>query len=329
MLPRSFLLVLSLLLVAACRPQPVPLPPDPVTVQLKWVHQAQFAGFYVAREMGYYAAENLDVTFVEGGPNINIVAQVARGQATFGVSGPQEILIDQSQGEPVTAIAAIFRRSPLVFLTLADSGLQRPADFLGRRAALGGVVDGELQFASMLNHLGLDSAQVEIVPYAYDYTSFFGGDAEITLAYTTSGLIRMRQQGRRVNVIWPGDYGVHLYADTLIAANSLIAQNPELATRFLRATLKGWRRAVEDPQMAVQITLLYARETDADLQMQMMEASVPLIHTGEDQIGWMRPKVWQETHDLLLEQGLLGAPLELEQVYTLHFLEEIYGEVAP
>ncbi|MFH2116229.1 MAG: ABC transporter substrate-binding protein, partial [Spirochaetota bacterium] len=143
--------------------------------------------------------------------------------------------------------------------------------------------------------------------------------------YSTGGVIRLRQAGYKVNLIWPGDYGSHMYGHTLITTDRMIAENPDLVTRFLRATLRGWREAIEDPEAAVAVTLKYAREKDSKLQTRMMEASVPLIHTGEDPIGWMRAAVWERTHQLLLEDGLLAGPVDPDKVYTMEFLQRIYG----
>jgi len=318
-------LLLAFTLIAACTPQEIEQPPDQVTVQLKWVHQAQFAGFYLAQEQGYYAAENISVTFVEGGSGINPLEPVINGEADFGVGAPDDILVQRSHGEPIVAIATIFRRSPIVFAALADSGIEAPADFLGRSVAVTGTVDLEIQFRALMNKLNLDVSQVELMPHSYDLTRLYVGEVDVISVYLTGGVIRMRQDGHQVNLIWPNDYGIHMYADTLATTDQMIAQNPDLVTRFLRATLRGWRAAIEKPEAAVAATLQYARESDPELQAQMMAASVPLIHTGEDQIGWMRAEVWQGMHDMLLEQGLLDAPVDLDKVYTMEFLREIYG----
>jgi NitT/TauT family transport system substrate-binding protein len=319
------LLFLAVVLLVACGQQETGPPPDEVTMQLKWVHQAQFAGFYVAQDQGYYSEENLKVTFVEGGPGIDHIKSVTSGQSDFGVAVPDRILAARSQGMPVAAIATIFRRSPLVFVSLADSGIDSPDDFLGRVAAVEGG-DGVLPLEAMLSNLDLDFHQIEIVPYDYSYASLYAGDADITSSYSTAGLLRIRRAGYEVNLIWPGDYGVHLYSDTLITSDQMIAKNPDLVTRFLRATLRGWHEAIEEPETAVEITLSYAKDTDLELQTEMMEAQILLIQTGEYQIGWMRAEVWQGMHDILLEQGVLDEPVDLDAVYTMEFLHAIYGE---
>jgi len=283
----------------------------------------------VAQEKGYYAQENLKVNFLEGGPGVDIAQRVLSGQADFGVLAPEFILMARSQGQPLTSISAIYRRSAVVFVARADSGIVRPADFLGKTVATksesGAVVDLETQFYAMMNQLGLDVSQVNIVPYDSDYTAFYQGEADVTAAYFTGGLIRMRQQGLQLNLIWPADYGVHFYSDTLVTTDELVAENPDLVLRFLRASLRGWQTAIEDYTQAVAITLEYAQVKDAALQTAMMEAMLPLVHTGEDHIGWMKAERWQGMYDILHEQRLLAAPFDVQRAYTLRFLQEIYG----
>jgi NitT/TauT family transport system substrate-binding protein len=294
-------------------------------VQLKWVHQAQFAGLYVAQEKGYFAEEKIAVDFIEGGSDIDIVGEVTSGNAQFGVTAPEHIIKERLAGKNVIAIAAVFRRNPLVFVSKKGSGIKRPSDFLNRRLATS--EDGKVQLASMMNRLGLDISKTRSINYDYQYNSFINGEADITSGYTTGGIMRLLNKGHKLNIIFPSDYGIHLYSDTLFTTDELIARNADLVKRFLKATLQGWREAVENPREAVEITMKYAREKDPILQMKMMEAQLPLIQTGEDQIGWMKPEIWNGMHQLLLEQKIIPEPVDLEKVYTTRFLENIYGKM--
>lgn len=318
-------LLVAMALFAACGADKNEHSPDQVTIQLKWIHQAQFAGFYVAQEEGYYADENISVTFVEGGTGVDPAGQVAAGQADFGVDGGDRILASRSQGRPVVAIAVIFRKNPFAFVAMADSGITEPADFLGRTAAIGDA-QGDLQFAAMMNKLGLDAQQVDIIPYMTDYSNFYDGEADITLGYSTGGLIRIRNAGYDINLIWPSDYGVHLYADTLITSDQIINGHPDMVTRFLRATLNGWRTAIENPELAVNATLRYAADEYHDMQIEMFNAAIPLVHTGEQQIGWMRPDVWDSMYQTLLDQDVLAQPFDMTTAYTMTFLTNVYEE---
>lgn len=323
-LPLIFLLLVSCTLFS---PQKTPL--DEVKLQLKWTHQAQFAGFYMAQDRGYYEQENIRVLFQEGGQYINSTRQVADREADFGVLSPEAILEARCKGEPLVAIAAIYRRSAVVFVAMADSGIVKPADMIGRTIALtneqGAIVDLELQFYAMMNKLGLDYSQCNIVNHDPTYETFYQGKTDVSVAYSTAGLIKIRQKGYKVNLIWPSDYGIHFYSDTLAATDEMVRDKPELVTRFLRASLKGWQDAIDDYQQAVEVTMKYVSIPDEKLQTAMMEAQLPLVHTGEDHIGWMEPAIWDGMYQTLLKQDLLAAPFDVKDAYSMEFLHKIYG----
>ena len=329
---RIFSMLLLVIAVIACEPQQAKRTPDEVTLQLKWLHQAQFAGFYVAQEKGYYAKENIKVEFLEGGQGIDNAGSLISGKTDFGVVAPEDVLIKRSQGAPLTSLAAIYRRSAVVYISMADSGIIRPADFMGKKVAAAGTAgairDFEFQFYALMKKLGLDSKKLKIITYDPDYVAFYKGEVDVTAAFATGGLIKMRQKGLKLNLIWPSDYGIHFYSDTLATTDRLIVENPGLVSRFLRASLKGWQDAIEDYRQAVAVTLKYSQIKDQELQTAMMEAMLPLVHTGEDQIGWMKAEVWQGMYQILLEQRLLARPFDIDQAYTLRFLKEIYGEKA-
>jgi len=215
------LLIMSVSIPIACTPRASDKPVDEIVIQLNWEHQAQFAGFYVAQEKGYYGAENIHATFLTGGPGHDAIEQVIIGRADFAVSAPEEVLEQNSQGQPVVAIATIYRRNPSLFVTLADSGIERPADFMDRTAAVYGS-DGELQFKAMMRRLGLDISRVHIGPFLLDYTLFYTGVVDITYAYSTRDVIVMQKEGHAVNLIWPDDYGIHLFGDSLVTTDKMI-----------------------------------------------------------------------------------------------------------
>jgi NitT/TauT family transport system substrate-binding protein len=319
------------LLVAAlaCEPQSEKRVLDEVTVQLKWVHQAQFAGLYVAQEKGHYAREGIKVNFLEGGAGIDNVEALTSGRAQFAVTTPEDALISRSRGVPLKAIAAIYRRSAVVFLARADSRITRPRDFLGKTVAAGNTGganrDFEFQLIAMIKKLGLSISQIGVVPYDPRYTAFIDGGVDVTAAFSTAGLILLRQKGLKLNLIWPGDYGIHFYSDSLVTTDDMIREKPDLVLRFLRATLKGWQEAVGNLPEAVAVTLEYARVKDPQFQTAMMESLMPLVHTGEDRIGWMKPAVWKGMVDVLLDQQILDAPFDVSQAYTMRFLAEMYG----
>ena len=322
----SGVLVLLVMLLAACGTSEVTEPPDQITVQLAWAHEALFGGFYAADQRGYYAEEDLEVTFLpRPGPGSDTIAPVLDGTADFGLDYGAGLVISRAQDRPTVAIATIYRRHPLVFITLAESGLSRPQDLPGhtiRTLVPGGSASA---FEAMMTRLGLDPESVREVDVGYDLSPFFAGELDIWPGFLNYDVLIAREQGYEVNLILPEDYGVHLYGYTLFASEQLIKENPDLVLRFLRATLRGWQWAIENPEEAGPLALKYDSTLDAALQAAIMEASVPLVYTGEDDIGWMRAEGWEGMYDVLLEQGLLAEPFDVHEAYTMEFLEGIYG----
>ena len=323
-----FLLLAILLLSCQCQLKPGQ-PPDEVTLQLKSMHQAQFAGFYLAQEKGYYSQENIKVTFLEGEKDLAIVQRIVYGEADFAVIAPESVLTARSQGQPVTAIAAIYRQSPIVYVALSDSGILRPRDFLGKTVATldasGSQQDLQVQFYIMMKRLGLDISKIKLIAWDPIYTTFYNGEADVTPCYSNVGLIEMRQKGLKLNLIWPSDYGVYFYSDMVVTRERLITDNPGLVARFLRATLRGWQDAIEDYQQAMPVVQKYNPGKDPQLLAAMMEAQLPLVHTGEDYIGWMKPEDWQAMYNILQDNDLLTNPFDINQAYTMQFLKGIYG----
>ncbi len=300
---------------------------DHVAVQLKWIHQAQFAGFYAAEAQGYYHDENIEIEFVAGGVGVDIFAGVVSGETQFAVVGADSAVDYRSQGMPIVAIATTYRINPFVLVAFADSGILSPLDFPGRTLA---VTPGyaEAQLAAMLNNVGVDRLSFETVLYQYDDQPFLDGEIDVTVSFAAGSLLTLREAigDRELTIIWPDDYGVHFYSDTLITTDSLIEGNPDLVVRFLRATLRGHEYAIDHPEQAIDATMPYAAVQDRDVQLAMLHASVPLIYTGQDELGWMREEVWQGMYDTLDAYGLLASTFDIHDAFAMRFLEEIYRE---
>lgn len=321
------LLVVPLLLAAgaiACdRLAHRPPAPTPVTVQLQWLHQATTAGFYAAAENGYYAAEGLAVTLVPGGPGVDPMAPVLSGAAQFAQAGADRLILARAAGRPLRAVATVFRRSPVVFITRAESGITRPQQFAGRTIRVTPELAPALH--AMTARVGVRRDRYTEVTLPSDLARFLSGDVPVWGAYLNGLALAAQRAGHRINVILPDDYGVHFYADVLFASDELIAARPDLVRRFLRATLRGWTYAVENPASVGPLVARYKPDADPELETAGMEAILPLINTGEDHLGWMTPEAWAGMEKILREQGVLTAPLDVTRVYTVEFVREVYA----
>jgi NitT/TauT family transport system substrate-binding protein len=319
------LLLVSGLLTACNTSTPTPEPAE-VTIQLSWFHTVEFAGFYAAEQQGYYAEENLAVNLVPGGFDARPWREVAEGRADFGVTGGNLLLMALSEGLPVRAIAAIFRQSPVALMALAESGIRTPQDLAGKRV---GIISPEMddgndiQFLAMLRQLEIDESEMELVVIEdYSVGSLTSGAMDVSSVFSTNEPVGAELQGVDVNLIFPQDYGVLIYANVLFARQGLTEEQPDLVERFVRATLRGYQYAIEHPDEASDLTLKYDETLDSGFQRASMRAEIPLIDTGDAPIGTMDKAVWQSTQDMLLEQGFISSPVDLNALYTNEFVEK-------
>lgn len=178
----------------------------PITVQLPWTHASQFAGFYAAEQQGFYAEEGLEVAFIEGGPSVDRLAPVVDNNAQFSLAGGSELILGRAEGKPVRAIATIYRRSPLAFFSLEDSGITQPEDFVGKKV---------LVWPSVRHIFKAVMARVEIPAEAYTeidnqpFSALLSGEVDVANGYVTSQMVEAQMAGHDLNIIYPDDYGVH------------------------------------------------------------------------------------------------------------------------
>ena len=298
-------------------------PPTPVTLQLSWTHQAHFGGFYVADRQGLYARQGLSVRFLEGGPNADLIAPLADGRAQFGIAAAPELIITRAGGKPVRAIATILRRSPTVYVSKADHLIRRPEDFVGKTIRVTAVDTANLR--AMMSRARIRPEQYRLVTLPSDVELFASGAADVWSVYVNNFAVTLEELGHKLNYVYPDDYGVHFYADTLFTTDALVAERPDLIRRFVRASLDGWTIAVEEPSLVGQLTRTYDPKAYPALEARKMRATQALVNTGEDRIGWMREPRWTQMTRLLDEQGLLPNPVRATDVFTMAFLHEIYG----
>ena len=301
-----------------------PAPLTPITVQLSWLHQAQFSGFYAADQQGYYAEEGLDVSFIEGGLDVDFIAPLINGTAQFGVAQPADVILARAANKPIRSIAAIYRRSPIVFFSQADLGITRPQDFVGKKIRTAVTIDQTLY--AMTSKLGITADQYETVYLPSDIEQFVSGDVPIWGGFINVFVVEVQRAGYKINIISPDDYGIHFYGDILITSDDFISNNQEIVRRCTRATLMGWRYAIENPEMVGEYVQEYNPNADPDQESEKMIKTIPLVNTGEDYIGWMKTETWEVMAQTLREQGVLTQPLDINQVYTMQFLKAIYHQ---
>jgi len=227
-------------------------PPEQVSIQLKWFHHFQFAGYYAAVEKGFYAEEGLQVTLKERNPQKDNIQSVLDGDAEYGVAD-SGLLLARMQGKPVVLLKQIFQQSPLVLLTRKGSGIKTPFDLRGKKIMLDYMGHGDAPILAMLNDAlgGID--QVALVKQNFRLDRFKAGEVDALSGYITTQPYVLREQGIEVNIIDPRDYGINFYGDNFFTTENEIKNHPGRVKRMIRATMKGWQYAFDHPDEIIDL----------------------------------------------------------------------------
>lgn len=270
----------------------------PLRLQLSWVHQFQFAGYYMALEKGFYRAAGLDVEIrnvTQGGDS---VPAVLSGTADFGIAG-SGLLMEHSLGQPVVAVAAIFQRSPTIFLTLADSGIVEPADLVGRRV----MMSPGFQSSSLLAllHQKKLEGRYERQETSYDYRSLLRGETDVFNAYSTNEPFQLEQDGVDYHVIDPNDYGINFYAEVLFTTAAMAQERPDDVTAFRDASVEGWTYALAHVDETIDLIInKYGVKKSRAALIGEAEAISRMIQPDKVAIGEQNVAHWaQITHYLI------------------------------
>lgn len=219
--------------------------PD-VSLQLKWFHQFQFAGYYAAQKEGYYQEEGLNVTIYEFAQGRDNVDAVINGVVEFSVAD-SSLVQTKLAGEDVVVLAAIFQQSPLSLMTLDKDELVSPLDLIGKRVMFRRDVDDAV-IAAMFSELGIEPGDYTHVPHTFNDDELINGTVDAMSVYITDQPYYYKQQGYRVNLIQPSNYGIDFYGDLLFTSKKFLEENTEQALAFRRASIKGWQYALENEE---------------------------------------------------------------------------------
>lgn len=326
---RSWLLLISLIgliLAAACggpAATPTARPPDKVSLQLQWVTQAQFAGYYVALDKGWYLEEGIDLTIAPGGPDITPVDLVAAGTRSFGTTLLADLAVAVQKGKPVVSIAQIQQQNGLILVAFKASGIAGPQDLRGNKVGVW-LGSWEAQFHALMAQEGLASGDYTLVSQGYSMDAFLRGELDVASAMRYNEYHTVLESGvkaEELNIIDYADYGLGFPGDTLFTSRRLAEENPDLCLRMVRASLRGWQYAIDHPEEAADIVLKYdttGTQTRAH-QLTMMQEIARLVKPAGGALGGTDEAAVQAMLDLLLKYNVLAGPVQAQDVWNAAF----------
>ena len=284
---------------------------DKVVVQMKWVPQAQFAGYYVAQAKGYYKEAGLDVTIKPGGPDISPVQVIAAKQADAVVNWMPDALAAREAGVPLVNIAQIFNKSGLMLTCKKSSGVNSPKDFKGK--TLGVWYGGnEYPFLNWMSKLGYKvDTDVKVLKQGFNVDPLLQNQAACisTMVYNEYWqLIDAGVKESDLVTFFYEEQGVASLEDGLYVLESNLKDKAFVAKmgKFVKATLKGWNEAVKNPEEAAKIVLAQDASGSATLAIQkrQMENVAKLITTANTpKMGYLEPAAFERTVKVLMTAG--------------------------
>jgi ABC-type nitrate/sulfonate/bicarbonate transport system substrate-binding protein len=300
-----------------------------VLFQLGWIKSVQFGGHFAALENGFFDDVNIVADFRSGGPTIDPITAVAANDANFADHGTNSIIAARGQGIPIVAIAAMFQKDPFSLMSLAESPINSVEDMVGRTVA---IPDTErLVVGSLLEDKGLSAEDVTFVPVGTDPSILPTGQVDGYFGYSTNQGIILETLGVDINVLHYADMGVPGYTLHVLAREDYLENNHDLVVEWLRADIRGWQWAVENPDEIARLMVEKYGTEGLDIEAQTAEANaqIELITSGlaaEKGIGWMSMDTWSDAMELSAKVGLIEETYPIEDVVTLEFLEEAYGD---
>ncbi|MDD5056988.1 MAG: ABC transporter substrate-binding protein [Sideroxydans sp.] len=304
----SLLLATSLLALPALA-QETSSELDSVTLQLKWTHAFQFAGYYAAKERGYYREAGLDVKIVEALPGDDPVKNVLDGRAEFGV-GTSALLLQRKAGQPVVALAVIFQHSPYVLIARQLKTTQDIHDIVGKRVMLEPQADELLAY---LQKEGIPLSQITQVEHSYDPQDLIDGKVDAIAGYATNQPYYLRRARFAHYIYTPRSAGIDFYGDNLFTTEQQLKEHPERVRAFREASLRGWKYAVEHPeQMADLILARYSQRHSRDYFLFEAKETIALMHPELIEVGYMNASRWRHIADTYSDIGMLPRNFSLD-----------------
>lgn len=302
----------------AATPAAKPAEKTKVKLVLQWVVQSQFAGYFAAKDKGYYEAEGLDVTIIPGGPDVSNSQYVASGQADIGVGWlPGKILAPRENGAKLVNIGQIFQRSGTLMISFKDKGITSVDGFKGKNIGswLGGN-EPEL-FAAMIK-AGIEPDKgAKIIQQGFDMNQMLKGEIDVAQAMIYNEYAQVLEsknpatgalyKPEDLNVINFNDVGTAMLQDAVLAKEEWLAdaKNQETAVKFLRATYKGWMFCRDNLDECVQIVLKNGSALgESHMRWQLNEINA-LIWPSPNGIGMLDDTAYKQTVEIAKTYGVI------------------------
>ncbi|MGI6368377.1 MAG: ABC transporter substrate-binding protein [Anaerolineae bacterium] len=295
---------------------------EPATLLLDWVPNTNHTGLYVALEKGWYAEEGIALSIESPSDPSAALRQVAAGNAEFGVSFQEEVTIARSTDIPVVSIAAVIQHNTSGFAALASSGIADPAGFEGRTYASYSLPIEPAIMGSLMACYNADASKVQFVDVGFDaFPALLSGQVDLAWIFMGWDGVQAELKGQELTV-FPlyGSCVPDYYTPVLIAGEDTLANKADLTRRFMRATVRGYDYAIQNPDEAAEILLKYTPESDPELIRASQRYLSPRYQDDATAWGQQELSVWENLNQWMAENKLIDAAIDAQAAFTSEFL---------
>ena len=269
-----------------------------VNMQLGWLASNGIMGEVVARRMGFYEEEGIELEVTPGGPGVDGVASVAAGRAQAGqLSSSPSLMLARSAGIPIKAFAAGYQKHPFTYFSLENNPIRTPKDMIGKTIAT--QPTAVILLRALLAKNGIAEDQVEIVKMGSDMNQLMTGQAAAVTGWmTNTNALKVLGDGRVDMMLW--DAGIQLYANVYYTTDDMLANHADVLARFLTGSARGWGAARANPEAGVDHLVAEYRNLSRESEL---EAVGPVLGFSFNDVtakdGWaaMNPANWQAQID--------------------------------
>jgi NitT/TauT family transport system substrate-binding protein len=298
-----------------------------VSLRLKWLASAQFAGYYVAKDKGWYAAEGLNLTINPGGPNIIGENLVASGTDTFGhAGGAASLLQARSKGLPIIGIGMLFQETPYRFIALPKSGIRKFSDLRGKTLSTW-FTGPQFILQALLKSQGIPLDQVHIEAQATSLEPFIQGKVDAAIATVYDELPVLRRQGITDLVIFnPAEMAVNLPNEAIIVNENFAKDHRNLVQSFLNASLRGWVYALTHKKEAIDIlmkSLPGGNRQHQEDEIEQIPALMLYGHGKTDGIGYIDMSTLEFTNKFLVDNSVITSSVDVPKSVDVSYWQRV------
>ena len=294
---------------------------EKLNYRLKWLFNASVVGDLYADVHHIFKDHGLDVQMKAGGPERDAIRELELGYAQFGVASADQVIRALSKGAPVVVIAQLFQINALQWIYRDDQPpIKRLSDLKGKIIGITYGGNDETIMRTLLAKGGINPKDTTLFSVRYDYTPFFKRKADIWPVYrNTQGVFlsaKLAREGETVRFLDPHDFGVRFVANSVVTSEQMIAKHPQTVAKFKQALLQGWREALNPANQKKALNALkqFDKDTSEAILTRQLAITRTLIQPSPDiKIGAIDTAAWKETEQIMLAQGLLKNPVDVEK----------------